>query len=73
MRAARQRGLPGGHQPFELTAAPDERPGAGQHRGEARPLEGLITRLCRRHVARRFQPQLENVLRAGQVAELPHP
>ena len=42
VRAAGERGLPRGRQSLELVPAPDERPGAGEHRGQARALQRRV-------------------------------
>ncbi|MCV7332024.1 hypothetical protein H7J81_18140 [Mycobacterium cookii] len=73
MRTAGQRGLPRGHESVEFAATSDEWAGAGQHCREAGPLQGRLAHLLRPIVVCGFQPQLEDVLGAGQVFELTHP
>ena len=72
VRAAGERGLPRGQKSLEFAAAPDERPGAGQHRGQAGPLHGCVS--CDgAGVLGGLQAELENMLRAREVAQLAHP
>src|SRR6185312_17440483 len=53
-------------------AAPYERTGADQDRGEAGPLEGCIGHLLRGSVLGGLQAKLENMLWACQILELTH-
>ena len=57
-----------GHEP-----TPDERPGAGQHRGQARALDGRFGWDCLRPLVGGFQSELEDVLGAREVFQLAHP
>ena len=73
VRATGERGLPRGKKSLELAPAPDERPGAGQHRGQAGALQGRIGRGRLTTLVGGFQSELENVLRAREIAQLAHP
>ena len=72
VRAAVERGLPRGQKSLEFAAAPDERPRPGQHRGQAGPLHGRVS--CDgAGIVGGLQAELENMLRAREVAQLAHP
>ncbi len=73
MRGAGERGLPRSQKPLELEPTPDERPGSDQHRGQARALHrrtSVVGGL--RLVVGGFQSELEDMLGAREVFQLPH-
>ena len=58
---------------LEFAPAPDERSATGQHRRQGGPLEGRIAGALLRNVISGFQPELKNVFRSREVAQLARP
>ena len=72
VRTAVERRLPRGQKSLEFGATPDERPGPGQHRGQAGPLHGCVG-VTGAGIVGGLQAEFENVLRAREVFQLAHP